>query len=69
MQRLTITGTIDGTNPTFTLSAAPVILKFYRNGLLQSPTADYGLSGTVITCLPASIPDTGDDLQALGRTV
>lgn len=63
---LTITGTINGVNNTFTLSSSPHTLKLYRNGLLQNPGVDYTLSGVTITFLAGSIPFAGDTLVALG---
>lgn len=64
----TITGTVDGQNATFKLTAAPVgqSLMLFKNGLLQRPGAgnDYQLSGSTITFEPGNIPQTGDVLMA-----
>ena len=66
---ITPTGTINGTNGTFTLPVQPVAvpsMQLYRNGLLQqqSSTGDYTIAGTTITFNAASIPQTGDILLA-----
>lgn len=63
-QVLTISGTIDGENPTFTLSALPQDLDLYKNGVLQYPNVAYTLNGTVVTFLPGYIPNVGDLLRA-----
>lgn len=63
----TPTGTVDGSNDTFTLAGTPDpvgSLNLYRNGLLMDPGVDYTLSGGTITFLSGSIPDTGDVLLA-----
>src|SRR5215831_17974135 len=44
------TGTIDGVNKTFDLANAPTpagSLELFLNGVLQSPTQDYSLTGFV----------------------
>jgi hypothetical protein len=66
----TPSGTINGSNTSFTLSKTPTpagSLALYRNGVLQSPTADYTLSGAAITFGAASIPYSGDLLAAYYR--
>jgi hypothetical protein len=59
-------GTINGTNPTFTLAAVPVVNteQIFLNGILQEPGAgnDYTISGQTITML--NIPQTNDRLRA-----
>ncbi len=63
-------GAIDGVNPSFTLAVAPspvAALQLSRNGLLQAASVDYSLSGTTITFLTASIPQSGDSLSASYR--
>lgn len=63
------TGTVDGTNATFTLANPPVpmaSLALYRNGILQKPSIDFTLSGTTVT-FTATVPKTGDLLQAYYR--
>ena len=64
-------GTINGTNPVFTLTSAPnpaSSLKLYKNGLLLSQNADYTLSGSTITFASATTtPQTGDALSASYR--
>jgi len=50
----TPTGTINGTNTDFVLTKAPnpaASLKVFRNGMLQSLTEDYTISGKTITFL------------------
>jgi len=66
----TPTGTVNGTNPTFTLSATPVILMLFTNGILQNAGAgnDYTISGATITYLTGAIPQTGDVLRAVFST-
>ncbi len=61
-------GTINGTNPTFTLANTPAsnTLSLYVNGLKQLAGTgnDFTLSGNTITFLSGAIPTTGDQLQA-----
>jgi hypothetical protein len=63
--RETPTGTINGVNATFTLTATPLsnTEEIYLNGLLQEPGAgnDYTISTNTITML--NIPATGDRLR------
>jgi len=58
----TPSGTINGTNATFTLANTPTsgTVRIYLNGLRQKLTTQYTLSGGTITML--NIPGTGDDL-------
>jgi len=66
----TITGIVDGSNTTFTLSAAPnpaASLVFYRNGILQKAGVDFTLNNASILFLPASTPQPGDTLLASYR--
>lgn len=60
-------GTIDGTNTTFTLAAAPTGLQLLDNGLGLSAGVDYNLSGNTITFVPAATPQPGDILAASYR--
>lgn len=56
-------GTINGSNVTFTVANAPspaTSLKVYLNSLRQVPTTDYTLSGVTITFVQA--PLTGSTL-------
>lgn len=62
---LTITGTIDGVNDTFTCSSVPI--QIFNSGRLAYLTDDYTLSGTTVTFNPASIPFIGDKLKAFGN--
>lgn len=58
-------GTVNGTNASFTLAAAPgTSLHLYRNGLRQNPAVDYSISGSTITFSSVSIPQSGDWLTA-----
>ena len=63
--RETPSGTINGSNVTFTLTATPTLLLFYRNGMLQLPGSgnDYTISGSTITMAVA--PLTGTVLEAV----
>lgn len=61
----TPTGTTNGVNNTFTLSQTPnpsASLTVFLNGLLMSLGVDYTLSGSTITFLTASVPQSGDVL-------
>jgi hypothetical protein len=56
-------GTIDGTNPTFTLAHGPNpanSLQFYKNGTRMTAGIAFTLSGAVITYESAYIPGPGD---------
>ena len=61
-------GTINGSNDTFTLAATPAsgTLRLYKNGLRQKAGAgnDYTLATATITFLAGNIPQTGDNLLA-----
>jgi hypothetical protein len=66
------TGAINGTNTAFSVAAAPSpasSLELYRNGLLLRQTSDYLISGSSITFLVASTPQSGDLLSAYYRFV
>lgn len=58
----TPSGTINGSNTTFTIANTPTAgtVHVFLNGLLQRPTTDYTISGTTITMI--NIPGTGDYL-------
>ena len=61
------TGTINGTNTTFTLANTPSVaasVHVYVNGLRQflGTGNDYTFSGTTITFLTGAVPQTGDIL-------
>ncbi len=63
-------GAINGSNSLFTLAnspSPPASLLLYLNGLLMTQGVDYTLSGSTITFLPASTPETGDVLTASYR--
>lgn len=57
-------GTINGVNAVFTLSASPVSLLVFRNGLLQKIGAgnDYLWSGSTVTFQAGAVPEPGDGL-------
>lgn len=56
-------GTINGTNVTFTLANTPTSGKvtLYKNGLLLTPTTDYTISGSTITYVVAPNTTGGTD--------
>jgi hypothetical protein len=64
-------GTVNGTNATFTLSAAPnpmLCLKLFKNGMLLAQNGDYTLSGTTVTFTSAQVtPQAGDSIIAYYR--
>ena len=63
-------GSINGNNLTFTLAAAPnpvVSLRLYKNGMLLQQHGDYTISGSTITFVSASTPQTGDAVVAYYR--
>lgn len=64
-------GTIDGSNLTFTVAAAPnpaLSLKLYKNGVLLQQNADYALNGSTVTFANQSItPQPGDSVSAYYR--
>jgi hypothetical protein len=62
----TPTGTVDGANTSFTLSATPVYDKalfVYQNGLIQRQGTDYTISGTSISFTDA--PNSGTRIYAI----
>ena len=67
----TPTGTINGTNDTFTLVQAPspaASLKLYKNGMIQTAGGvDYTLATLTITYTAAAKPQTGDAHVAFYR--
>lgn len=63
-------GTLDGVNSQFTLSAAPnpgSSLAVFRNGLLQKIVQDYTFSGQTLTFVSGAVPQSGDTLLASYR--
>lgn len=65
-----LTGTIDGSNATFTLPSVPnppASLTLIRNGLVMTNGLDYSLSSATVTFLSGAIPQTGDSLSASYR--
>lgn len=65
----TPSGTLNGTNGTFTLAHAPnpaASLELYLNGVLQIPGVNYTLSGTTITFL-THVPASTSTLRAWYR--
>ena len=66
----TPSGSINGVNTTFTLAttpSSPGSVHIYLNGLRMSPGVDYTISGSTITFLAGSTPQTGDVLVASYR--
>ena len=67
----TPSGTINGTNDTFTLSNAPSpagSLELYHNGLLMiAGGTDYTLTTSTIVYASGAIPQTGDNHVAFYR--
>lgn len=65
-------GTIDGTNLSFSLSQSPnpgTSLRLYKNGALLQQVSDYTLNGANITFTSTSVtPQPGDALVAYYRT-
>lgn len=59
------TGTIDGSNTSFSITSAPSSSWFelYQDGLYMEPTTDYSISGTTITMVVA--PVLGQKLRAV----
>lgn len=62
-----VSGTVNGTNAAFQLKYVPLPAQgvtVYRNGIRQSAGNDYTVSGTTITFISASIPQSGDVITA-----
>lgn len=63
------TGTVNGVNAVFTLSAAPsgVSLQLYKDGMFQRAGSgfDYTLAGSTVTFEAGNLPQTGDNLFAI----
>jgi hypothetical protein len=67
----TPSGAANRVNTTFALSQIPgpsLSLMVFLNGLLMSVGVDYTLSGSTITFLTASVPQSGDILRCSYRT-
>ena len=63
-------GTANGTNSTFTLANTPnpaASVAVYLNGMRMALNIDYTLSGSTITFLPVSLPQSGDTLAVSYR--
>lgn len=62
----TPSGTVNGTNDTFTLAHTPLSgsLKLYKNGVRMRATNDYTLSTATITFVASQIPKSGSLLTA-----
>jgi uncharacterized protein YoxC len=64
-------GTVNGTNLTFTLTATPdpvLSLKLFKNGMLLKQNADYTISGATLTFTSAQVtPQAGDSILAYYR--
>ncbi len=66
----TLTGIVDGSNTSFSLSATPnpaSSLAVYRNGMLETAGVDFTASGAGIHFLAVSTPQPGDTLLASYR--
>ena len=66
IQQETPSGTINGSNVTFTLAFTPVTtqsLELYQDGILLLQTTDYTLSGATITFTTA--PAAGQSIRAV----
>ena len=66
----TPTGTINGANTTFALAFTPsptASLQLYLNGLRMDQGVDYTISGSTVTFISVSVPQTGDVLLASYR--
>lgn len=63
-------GTIDGVNTVFSLSAAPVSksLALFQNGIILVPAQDYTFANTIITFQSGTVPRPGDTLLAYYQT-
>lgn len=61
-------GTVNGTNPTFTLANTPITgsVQLYVDGVHMNPggSNDYTISSATITFLTGAIPQTGDIILA-----
>jgi uncharacterized coiled-coil protein SlyX len=63
-------GSVNGTNATFSLANTPApatSLTVFRNGIATAPGIDYTLNGSVITFLAAALPQTTDKIFAYYR--
>lgn len=58
-------GTIDGVNPTFTISRSPAFLMLFRNGVKLEDGIGFIRTGTTITFQAGYIPFAGDVLRAI----
>ena len=64
-------GAVNGNNAIFNLANTPnpvSSLSLFRNGVLQKAGSDFSLSGSTVTFMTASVPQTGDLIQASYRT-
>lgn len=64
MYHETPSGTIDGSNATFTLSQIPTTLLLFKNGQEMKIGSDYNFSGSTIVFISGAIPTTGSQLDA-----
>lgn len=60
------TGTVNGINTTFTLADAYTFIILFVNGIENKVGIDYTLSGSTITFLAGSVPQTSDILDCYG---
>lgn len=61
------TGTIDGSNASFTLSEVPLFVFVFLNGLKlrEGVSDDYTITGSTITFNDDIIPEVGDDIEVV----
>jgi hypothetical protein len=66
LSSITVSGTQDGVNATFTLSAAPAgALALFKNGQKLKQGVGFTLSGATVTFLSGYIPEADDVLEAI----
>ena len=56
-------GSVNGSNPTFTLAHTPLFYTLTVNRVVQVYSVDFTISGSTITFATDSIPQTGDMLR------
>ena len=62
----TISGVMDGVNPTFTIGVVCRFARVYRNGQRMTPNVDACFSGNAVVFLGEQIPQAGDGLLIYG---
>lgn len=66
LQKITVTGTVNGVNASFTLDKPYTSLFLFWNGQLQEETTHYTRSGATITFVAGQIPTSGT-LHGMGQ--